>query len=1053
MLVLGFFSWHRAAGVLTVVAAVFAACGVCFAGDGVRYGRNGKAYPLTRSQTELAIRLGEPQAAGGAKERLSLVGAGRLKYLPGSTPGSRWRLLEVAGIGDKRRNVILADPAIESVQSVWRQTGRDVPFLASGDIVLRTKPGLTDAQRNALFAGYGVRFVRTLPRLRDIYVVEPVVGDGGDDVAIASEMHGDPRVVWAHSDFVCPKNLYQIVPSDTYFVEQWHLNNTGQSDIYGRSGTPGADINVLDAWVITLGTDVLISMYDDACDHRHEDLRENYTGDGFDASLTSSDSGFHDPRPKTIYDRHGTAVMGLAVASANQFGVRGVAPLARFTATGGLARTTKETEDALVYSFALQQNVDIHINSWGYSGEISHPVVEDAILAAFREGRDLDGEGGAAPLGMSIFFATGNGDDDGNAIRVTAETDLSMLPAVIGVGASNADDVVASYSNFGPDIEILAPGGGGGESLPELATVDNTDDFGYPENGYNNGGFDDFGNVNLDPEGKYTYDFVGTSAACPVAAGVAALVLSANRELTATQVRLIIEHTADAVSPEETEYHAVTRFSEKYGYGRINAARAVDAALQAVNNNQQTWPERPMNVTIDTQANVVRWQSNVEAIEYLLVESTDPGFGTTFGFVPRDGSCYVNGNNSIANDPGQFACEELPDELLGDVPQGVTIIHWHADTNRSYSLAEGRKSFGLYARNGAGRYSWGVFIDSDGNVFRAGPTIVIGHSSGGGNGGNGGTTGSPPRVSIDVSPLQGTSPLEVSFKGNAVTDAAIVDYCCYDCNENGVEDAFDIFSGDSLDENFDLIPDECDNNGGAIEDGELIPCPTPFAIDDAVRCTGWDFEDDGAIDTRETTTQHIYTTLPGETMTYRARLTFTDAENRAGSQSVEIKVEPETGGGQTSGSAELMIMISPPGSSGVDLDSGEAPLDAELTIDASNLPGRLVSVGWDLGDGTVASSISVLHTYHNTSDVAMTYPITAQVFTTVPSSDPSGAYFASRLLRVEPEPETPTYNDSNINGSGTNGGGAGVVPCALGIVPLLATMIGLALMRRRFAQR
>ncbi len=713
MLVSEFTSWRRAAGVCTLAAAILAACGVSHASDGIRYSRRGQAFLLSKSQTELAIEFSDAQEVNGAQKRLSRAGGGRMRLLPGTTQASPWRILQVADTGMTRRRSISADPAIVSVHPVWRQTGADVPLLATGEIVVQLKPGMSAVERDALLAAYDVRPLVELAGLRGMYVVESMGDADGDDVSVAGTMHGDPRIEWAHSNLICPVQKRQIVPDDQYFNFQWHLSNTGQSDPFGQHGTPGADIGVLKAWETTLGTDVLVGMFDDSCDYRHEDLRDGYIGTGFDASLDSSDDGYRDPRPKSFGDRHGTAVMGLAVARPNSTGVRGVAPLARFTATAGLGRAFRESQTALVYSFALQQGVDVHINSWGFADQLPHPAVETAIQTAFEAGRDPDGTGGKPARGMIIVFATGNEDQ-----RVVAATDLSMLPMVIGVGASNADDLRASYSNFGPDIVLLAPSGD--DFLPAMVTTDNTDEFDYPESGYNVGGFDDFGLPNLDVAGKYTDDFGGTSASCPVAAGVAALMLSVNRELTATQVRLVLEHTAKAIGPEGT-YHPVTQFSEKYGYGRIDAAAAVVAAEQAIRNNRQTWPERPKNVTVDTRSNTIRWKKNVENAEYLMVESSDPSFGTTFGFRPADEVCYVNDGND-PNGTGQFACKDVADGLLGEVPEGLTIIHWQDDESREFASGGGAKSFALFARNRAGRYSWGVYIKSDGTLLRSGPT-------------------------------------------------------------------------------------------------------------------------------------------------------------------------------------------------------------------------------------------------------------------------------------------------------------------------------------------
>ncbi|RJP39369.1 MAG: hypothetical protein C4547_03600, partial [Phycisphaerales bacterium] len=695
------------------------------ANDGVRYSRSGQAYPMVRSTTEFGVLLDDASQAAEVHKRLSSDGHGRLKLMPHASADSRWRIVEVADTGDKRRASVAQAPNVVDVRPVWRRVGCDVPVISSGNVLVLFKPGADAATRAAFYAQYGVVELREMPRMGGMFLVAPA--EGVDDVELAAMMHLDPRVEFAQSDLVSPKKVHQINPDDPFFDFQWHLVNTGQPDLFGQQGTAGADINVTSAWEATLGTDVLISMYDDACDYRHEDLRENYIGTGFDASLSSSDSGFTDPRPKSFSDRHGTAVMGLAVARPNDVGVRGVAPLARFTATSGLSRTALESQDVLVYSFALQQDVDVHINSWGYIDGFPHSSVARAIEQAFAEGRDIDGSGGNPPRGLVILFASGN---DGLENTIDRDVELSSNPAVISVGASNADDLQASYSNFGPTLNVLAPSGD--DFLPGMATVDNTDEFDYPEDGFNVGGLDEFGNPDLDVAGKYTATFSGTSAACPVAAGVAALCLSVNRDLSATQVRLILEHTADRIAEDVAEYHPVTGFSNKYGYGRINAGAAVLAAQQARANNGQTWPEAPRNVAVNTQTNTITWSENVENLEYLMVESTNPAFGVTTGFTPLDGECYVNKNNGVANDEGQFGCADVPDNLLGSVPEDVEIVHWTDDTRRTF-ISEGGKAFGLYARNSAGRYSWGVYILSNGTVVRPGEAeLVIGGGEGDG---------------------------------------------------------------------------------------------------------------------------------------------------------------------------------------------------------------------------------------------------------------------------------------------------------------------------------
>ena len=163
-----------------------------------------------------------------------------------------------------------------------------------------------------------------------------------------------------------------------------------------------------------------------------------------------------------------------------------------------------------------------------------------------------------------------------------------------------------------------------GDDFPSDAmyTTDNSDEFGYAEPGYNDGGFDDFGFPNLDSDGKYTNDFSGTSAACPVAAGVAGLVLSRNTVLTATDVRLILEHTAEMVSPDDAEYDGITGRSFTYGYGRVNALAAVEAADESTTNGGYTWPDRVASVEVrDTaDAKQLRFVQSYGTDEFLIIE-------------------------------------------------------------------------------------------------------------------------------------------------------------------------------------------------------------------------------------------------------------------------------------------------------------------------------------------------------------------------------------------------------------------------------------------------
>ena len=504
------------AGALIAVGATAAN-----AGDPSYVMRNGKKVRLIKSDTELAVTFRDTEQVKGAARRLAAVGSGIVEDVP-YAPHARTKILRVADTGKQRRARVRQDTSIESVRPVYRFEGSDIPVLSSGTIALKLEPGLNAEARAAMFRDYRVEQVEEVEGLHDVFLVRSADGEVEDEVWRAEALASDYRTQWAHPNLIRPRKPRQVGIQDPFYDQQWHLNNTGS-----MGGQAGADINAPEAWVLSEGADVLIGIFDDGIDVDHPDLRDGYINTGHDASLQSNDDGYHDPHPKQLGDAHGTAVLGLACAQANEIGVRGVAYLSRFTASRGLMELLTEAETAGVYTFARQENVGVHINSWGNPGGPNSPIVEDALITAFNEGRTI----GDDTYGMVILFASGNNGDE-----MPAGTDYSTVPQVIGVGASTIEDRLATYSNYGPNVNVLAPSGD--DFLAAMVTTDVEDDAGYPEAGYNQGGFSNDMEMRpeLDPDGNYTKWFSGTSAACPVAAGVAALVVGRNQLLSATDV-------------------------------------------------------------------------------------------------------------------------------------------------------------------------------------------------------------------------------------------------------------------------------------------------------------------------------------------------------------------------------------------------------------------------------------------------------------------------------------------------------------------------------------
>jgi subtilisin family serine protease len=179
--------------------------------------------------------------------------------------------------------------------------------------------------------------------------------------------------------------------------------------------------------------------------------------------------------------------------------------------------------------------------------------------------------------GCPIFVAAGNED---SSITYPASS-----PHAIAVGASTYKEKRASYSNHGNTLSIMAPSGIVIElpfRKPRRGMIFTTD-LSYPHRGFNIGS-----TVAGGTEGVYYNKFTGTSSATPFAAGVAALMLSANPKLSGQEVRSLLQETADKIGPKGG-YNAKGH-SREYGFGRLNAARAVSEAMKHVSSRRGRKP-------------------------------------------------------------------------------------------------------------------------------------------------------------------------------------------------------------------------------------------------------------------------------------------------------------------------------------------------------------------------------------------------------------------------------------------------------------------------------
>jgi subtilisin family serine protease len=195
-------------------------------------------------------------------------------------------------------------------------------------------------------------------------------------------------------------------------------------------------------------------------------------------------------------------------------------------------------------------------------------------------------------LGSVILFAAGNGNE---SISSPATLDgYASDDRVIAVASVHDQDVRSGYSDFGPEVDVCAPSDGTsafpifwitGNGMPPdgstlgITTIDQMGALGFnpPPAGSDPEPLP--GNVN------YTGTFGGTSSACPLAAGLIALMLSVAPDLTRDQVKFVLEATADKtdfVNTDPVGQYQPNGHSQFYGFGRVNAFEAVKGARSSV---------------------------------------------------------------------------------------------------------------------------------------------------------------------------------------------------------------------------------------------------------------------------------------------------------------------------------------------------------------------------------------------------------------------------------------------------------------------------------------
>lgn len=377
-------------------------------------------------------------------------------------------------------------------------------------MVVRLDPGSSDEQRAAALADRGLTVVDQL---------------AGSDFVLAQPDGSGPLTAGGAIEDVAPLVTYRAtgVPNDPGYAFQWHL----------------AAIDAASAWDVTTGAGVVVAVLDSGAAFEDSGIFRRAPDLAASSFVPGWDFVDGDAHPNDE-NGHGTHVTSaIAAVTNNGLGVAGVAPGVKIMPLRVLDAAGSGSDWAAADALRWAADHGAKIVNMSFGSPTPSSVVADAI--AYARSR-----------GVTIVAASGNGDANGVGGTVSYP---AVIEGVIAVGAVRFDRTRASYSNFGPSLDIVAPGG-------DVTVNQNGDEYpdGVLQETFFGGNPADFG-----------YGFLqGTSMAAPQVSAVAALLVS--RGISSPDaVEQALEATALDLGPPGRD--------DQYGHGLLQAGAAVRATV------------------------------------------------------------------------------------------------------------------------------------------------------------------------------------------------------------------------------------------------------------------------------------------------------------------------------------------------------------------------------------------------------------------------------------------------------------------------------------------
>jgi len=303
-----------------------------------------------------------------------------------------------------------------------------------------------------------------------------------------------------------------VQPNDQYFQYQWGL----------RNGTTGRDIHATEAWDIYTGNpNNIIAIVDWGVDATHPDL----------SNKVLQNVGYN--------GGHGIHVAGIAAAKSNNWdgtkyvGIAGVDWNAQILPERVDGQNDQGIYNAIMHAVNWSSNVHVLNNSWRLTDRNLNARYSTTVAIAFANAYKTNRVAVAAM---------------GNYNYSLVEYPAGFHQGIIAVGATNSIDPRWDWgyrqgSNYGNHIDVVAPG------VNILSTYRNGNNF-------------------FDPD--YYYD-TGTSMATPHISGIASLLKGYSPNLYNDDIQQIIQLSADKVGAMGGQ-----NWTDQYGYGRVNARKALD---------------------------------------------------------------------------------------------------------------------------------------------------------------------------------------------------------------------------------------------------------------------------------------------------------------------------------------------------------------------------------------------------------------------------------------------------------------------------------------------